>query len=75
MKLLLSVKMTIKIKTLLMKKMIACLLSFSLLSTNVIHARTENEKKIRFPVKTVTGSVLDSRSGDESESCYGGADH
>lgn len=47
-----------------MKKMIACLLSFSLLTMNVIQARNEIEKNFRLPAKTVTGSVLDAKSGD-----------
>ncbi len=47
-----------------MKKIIACLLIFSLLGTNLIQARNESEKKFRLPAKTVTGSVVDARSGD-----------
>lgn len=47
-----------------MKKIIACLMFFSFLSLNVIQARNENAKKIKSPSKTITGVVLDARSGD-----------
>lgn len=47
-----------------MKKMIACLLSLSLLVFNVVQARNETGKTFRLPAKTVTGSVLDAKSGD-----------
>lgn len=50
-----------------MKKIIACLLLFSLLGTNMLQARNENARNSKFPARTITGSVTDTRSGEPLE--------